>query len=236
MFVANRRAHRALALADRFGGSVAPLDELPALLERADIVVASTASPHAIIGAEELGLVMDARGRRPLVLIDIAVPRDIEPACSDLPGVHRYDIDDLQAVVARNLEVREGERERAEAIVEDELRRFAAWLAQRDVAPTVKALHEHGAAIVERVLAENASRWESASARDLARIEAIARSVMQRLLHEPTIRVKAIEESGDHGRQQIVRELFGLEEGTSAEAAEADAPADVRELRRRRAP
>jgi glutamyl-tRNA reductase len=236
MFVANRRAYRALALADRFGGSVAALDELPTLLEEADIVVASTASPHPIIGAEELDVVMRARGGRPLVLIDIAVPRDIEAACSDVPGVHRYDIDDLQAVVARNLEVREGERERAEAIVEDELRRFATWLGQRDVAPTLQALREHGASIVERVLAENQGRFESASPRDLARVEAMARAVMQRLLHEPTIRLKAIEEAGDHARQQIVRELFGLEEGTNAEAAEADAPADVRELRRQRRP
>jgi glutamyl-tRNA reductase len=236
MFVANRRAQRALALAERFGGSVAALDELPALLEQADIVVASTASPHAIIGAEELGEVMRARAGRPLVLIDIAVPRDVEPACSELPGVHRYDIDDLQAVVASNIGVREGEREHAQVIVEDELRRFAAWLAQRDVAPTLQALREHGAGIVERVLAENASRWESTSPRDLARIEAVARSVMQRLLHEPTIRLKALDDDGDHGRQQIVRELFGLEEGTNAEAADADAPADVRELRPQRRP
>ncbi|HSD80441.1 MAG TPA: glutamyl-tRNA reductase [Solirubrobacteraceae bacterium] len=234
IFVANRRAHRALALADRFGGSVVALDELPGLLERADIVVTSTASPHAIIGAEELEVVMRVRGERPLMLVDIAVPRDVEPACGDLPGVHRYDIDDLQAVVARNIEVREGERERAEAIVESELRRFAAWLAQRDVAPTLQALREHGAAIVDRVLAENAARWESASPRDVARVEAVARSVMQRLLHEPTIRLKALEEAGDHGRQQVVRELFGLEEGTSAETAETAEPADVRELRRRR--
>jgi len=236
LFVANRDAQRALALADRFGGSVTALDELPALLAEADIVVASTSSPDAIIGAEELDEVMRARHGRPLVLIDLAVPRDIEPACGDLEGVHRYDIDDLQAVVARNLKVREGERERAEAIVEDELRRIAVWLAQRDVVPTLQALREHGAGIVERVLAENASRWETASPRDRARIEAVARSVMQRLLHEPTIRLKALEDAGDHGRQQIVRELFGLQEGTTAQAAETGAPADVRELRRRPRP
>jgi glutamyl-tRNA reductase len=238
MFVANRRARRAMALAERFGGSVAALDELPGLLELADIVVTSTSSPHAIIGAEELELVTAARERRnagPLVFIDIAVPRDVEPACGDLPGVHRYDMDDLAGVVARNVGVREAEREAAEAVVEDELRRFAAWLGQRDVVPTVAALREHGAAIVERVLAENAARWESASARDLARIEAVARAVMQRLLHEPTIRLKALQEAGDHARQQVVREMFGLEEGTQAEAAEAqDGPAEVRRLRQPR--
>ena len=237
ILVANRRAHRALSLAERFGGSVAALDELPALLERADIVVASTASPHAIIGPEELEIVMRAREGRPLVLIDIAVPRDVDPACRELAGVHLFDMDDLEAVVARNLEVREGERDAAEAVVEEELRRFATWLAQRDVAPTVGALREHGQEIVERVLAENAARWETASPRDLARVEAVARAVMQRLLHEPTIRLKAIQDAGDHGRQQIVRELFGLEEGTRAPDAEAPAPArpaEVRSLRARR--
>ncbi len=236
MFVANRRAHRALALAQRFGGSVAALDELPALLERADIVVTSTASPHAIIGAEELDVVLRRRSERgggPLVLIDIAVPRDVEPACGDLPGVHRFDMDDLQGVVAAHLEVREGERSSAEVIVEEELRRFATWLGQRDVAPTVAALREHGTTIVEQVLAENAARWETASPRDVARVEAVARAVMQRLLHEPTIRLKALQESGDHARQQVVRELFGLQEGTDAQAAPAEAPAEVRQLRRR---
>src|ERR671923_1279534 len=97
IFIANRHADRARALADRFGGVVGSLDELPTRLHDADIVVASTSSPHALIGAEELDLVMEARDRRPLVLIDIAVPRDIEPDCGDIDGVALYDIDDLQA-------------------------------------------------------------------------------------------------------------------------------------------
>jgi glutamyl-tRNA reductase len=144
-----------------------------------------------------------------------------------------YDIDDLQRVVARNLEVREAERAAAEAVVEQEIQRFARWLGQLDVTPTIAALREHGQAIVEQVLAENAGRWETVSPRDAARIEAVARAVMQRLLHEPTIRLKADEEGGGHGRQQVLRELFGLTEGTVAEGA---APADpvrdnVRRLR-----
>jgi glutamyl-tRNA reductase len=237
IFIANRRADRARALAERFGGSVGSLDALPARLQDADIVVASTSSPHFLIGAEELELVMQARDRRPLMLIDIAVPRDIEPACGDIEGVSLYDIDDLQAVVARNLEVRASERARAEQVVEEEIQRFARWMAQLDVVPTIAALREHGADIVDQVLAENAGRWESASPRDLARIEAVARAVMQRLLHEPTVRLKGVDgEAGGHGRQQLLRELFGLEEGAvgTAGTAEADAPpADVRPLKRR---
>jgi glutamyl-tRNA reductase len=143
-------------------------------------------------------------------------------------------MDDLQAVVERNLRVRDAERAKAEAVVEEEIQRFALWLAQLDVLPTISSLREHGAAIVDQVLAENAGRWESMSPRDLARIEAIARAVMQRLLHEPTIRLK---ESG-HGRQQVLRELFGLDDAAAeveaAEAPAAEAPADnVRPLKRR---
>jgi glutamyl-tRNA reductase len=235
IFIANRNADRARALADRFGGSVGSLDHLPDRLHEADIVVASTSSPHSLIGAEEIELVMQARDRRPLVLIDIAVPRDIEPECGEVEGVALYDIDDLQAVVARNLEVRASERANAEAIVEEEIQRFARWMAQLDVVPTITALREHGTGIVDQVLAENAGRWESASARDLARIEAVARAVMQRLLHEPTLRLKGVDgEAGGHGRQQLLRELFGLEEGAApADMPPGDAPsADVRPLRR----
>jgi glutamyl-tRNA reductase len=225
VFVANRRADRARSLAERFGGSVLPLDRLPEQLEHADMVVASTASPHAIVGAEELGLVMELRRGRPLLVLDIAVPRDVEHACADLDGVTLVDIDGLQQVVARNLDVREAEARRAEEIVEDELTRFASWLSSLDAVPTIRALREHGDAIVEQVLAENAGRWEGASPRDLARIEAIARAVMQRLLHEPTIRLKSV----GHGRQQLARELFGIEEGTADVVEEQD---NVRSLRR----
>ena len=229
VFVANRHADRARSLAERFGGEVGSLDSLPARLENADIVVASTSSPHPIVGADELEVVMRARAGRPLVLIDIAVPRDIEHACGELDGVSVYDMDDLQAVVARNLEVREAEREKAEAVLEEEIQRFARWLAQLEVTPTISSLREHGANIVDQVLAENAGRWETASPRDLARIEAVARAVMQRLLHEPTIRLK---ESG-HGRQQMLRELFGLEDPPPAEAPAEEAADNVRPLKRR---
>jgi glutamyl-tRNA reductase len=233
IFVANRHAQRALSMAERFGGRVVSLDELPARLEQADIVVSSTSSPHPIVEEEELELVMQARERRPLLLIDIAVPRDIADGCAGLEGVTLYDIDDLQAIVARNLQVREAERAGADQVVEEEIQRFARWMGQLDVLPTITALRDHGARIVDQVLAENAERWESASPRDLARAEAIARSVMQRLLHEPTIRLKALDEGGGHGRQQLVRELFDLDDGAPAEADAADVGEDnVRPLKR----
>ncbi|HEV2776559.1 MAG TPA: glutamyl-tRNA reductase [Solirubrobacteraceae bacterium] len=239
IFVANRHADRARSLADRFGGQVVALDDLPDQLGRADVVVASTASPHPIVGQEELELVMRARHGRPLLLIDLAVPRDIDPACADLDGVTLFDMDDLQARVAHTISVRETEALRAEAIVEDEIKRFAAWLGTLAVQPTIRALREHGDAIVEQVLAENEARWELASERDVARAEAIARSVMNRLLHEPTLRLRTMTEGRSHGRLQIMRELFGLEgapEGTEQvdDAMDSGAGAgNVRPLPRR---
>jgi glutamyl-tRNA reductase len=234
VFVANRHADRALSLAERFGGAVVSLDGLPDQLATADIVLSSTASPHPIVGHEELELVMHERGQRPLLLIDIAVPRDIEPTCAELDGVTLYDIDDLQGVVARNLSSRAGEVPRAEAIVEEEIRRFARWLGQLDALPTVTALREHANAIVEQVLAENAGGWESASPRDLARVEAITRAVMTRLLHEPTIRLRSFSEERGHGTLELVRELFGLDTDAAAASAHEGGLAEVHDLSSRR--
>jgi glutamyl-tRNA reductase len=241
MFVANRHADRALSLAQRFGGSVVGLDKLPDQLLHADIVLSSTSSPHPIVGREELEVVMAERegraGGRALLLIDIAVPRDIDPGCAELDGVTLYDIDDLQAVVARNLSLRQEETPRAEEIVEEEIHRFARWLGQLDTLPTVSALREHGNTIVEQVLAENAGRWESASARDIARVEAIARAVMSRVLHEPTIRLRSLGGDRGHASLELVRELFGLQEDVPGAETYGTELAEVHDLpvaRRRR--
>ena len=230
IFVANRHAARARSLAARFGGTVLPLDRLPEQLELADVLLCATASPHPIVERDELELVMCARGGRPLLLLDIAVPRDVEAACGELDGVRLVDMDGLQRVVARNLRVRAGEVSRGEEIIEEEISRFASWMGSLAVVPTVAALRAHGEAIVDAVLAENAARWESASARDVARAEAIARTVMSRLLHEPTLQLK---EHGSHARLELARELFGLADAPAAASSEGAESAEVRELRRR---
>jgi glutamyl-tRNA reductase len=232
MFVANRRADRARSVAERFGGEVVGFERLPETLETADIVLSSTSSPHAIVGYEELELVMAARARRPLLLIDIAVPRDIEPRCGELDGVTLRDIDDLESVVADNLSARAADVPAAEEIVGQEIVRFARWLGQLDVRPTIAALRRRGDEIVERVLAENAGRWETASRRDLARVEALARAIMSRLLHEPTIRLQSLDAERSHGSVALLRDLFALQ-GDDAQTQAPEAPAgDVRELRR----
>jgi glutamyl-tRNA reductase len=230
MFIANRRRDRAIALAQQFGGASGSFDALPSELARADIVISSTSSPHALLGAEELATVVNQRHGRPLLLIDLAVPRDIDPDCGEQPGVTVVDIDGLQAQVRRHISVRKVEARRAEGIVEEEIQAFAGWLGTLEVMPTVTALREHADDIVTQVLAENEGRWDSLSERDRKRVEALARAVAKRLLHEPTARVKGLEAPRRHARLQLLRELFGLDEA-APEAAER--PAEVRELRRR---
>jgi glutamyl-tRNA reductase len=227
MFVANRRRDRAIALAQRYGGSSGSFDALPEELLKADVVVSSTASPHAIIGPEELAAVMDERGGRPLLIVDLAVPRDIDPGCGALDGVTLLDMDALQAQVRGHLGVRRAEAVRAEAIVEDEIQSFAGWLGRLEVLPTLTALRERGDAIVDGLLAENANRWEGMTERDAARVEAMARAVVNRLLHEPTARVRDLDATDRHARLSLLRELFGLEETAAADADEA---AEVRRL------
>ena len=230
MFVANRRRERAIALAQRFGGASGSFDALPGELERADIVITSTASPHTLLEAEELAEVMALRRSRPLLLVDLAVPRDIDAQCEELPGVTLLDMDALQRTVGRHMSVRRAEAHRAEGIVEEEIQSFAGWLGSLEVLPTLAALRARGDAVVDGLLAENAGRWEGLTDRDRERVETLARTVVNRLLHEPTVRVKGLEAEQRHARLQLLRELFGLEE--SQPGAEA-APAEVRALRPR---
>jgi glutamyl-tRNA reductase len=234
VFVANRHYDRAIGLAQRFGGQAVRFDMLPAELEKADIVLSSTASPHCIVEREELAAVMKARGGRPLLLIDIAVPRDIDPGVADLEGVFLKDIDDLQRVVERRVSGREAEARRAESLLDHELDRFRRWLGTLDVVPTIAELHERGAAVARQVLSENDPRWESLSEADRERLALVATTIVNRLLREPTQRLKA---RGDDRRTyayvQALRELFGLEAQTQSafentpEAAADEQPRDA---------
>jgi glutamyl-tRNA reductase len=240
VFVASRRRDRAISLARRYGGTSVSFDELPTALHTADIVVAATASPHLLLEARELAEVMRARDNAPILLIDLAVPRDIDAGCAEIEGVSLYDIDDLEAVIARNRKVRQAEARRAEGIIEEEIQQFAAWLGSLEVLPTVSALRARAEEIVLQLLRENENKWESASPRDRERVEALARAVSNRLLHDPTLRMKELRDDRVHARMALVRELFGLEvdevAGTEGDAQEApdradDQLAEVRQLR-----
>jgi glutamyl-tRNA reductase len=232
LFVANRRYDRALGLAQRYGGRAIAFDSLPAELEHADIVVSSTGAPHQIVGREELEFVAASRMGRPLVMIDLAVPRDVEPSVRDCPGIALYDMDDLQAEVARNMSSRQAEAEEALVIVREEVARFEDWLESLDVVPTISALRKRGDEIVEQVLRENESRWESLSEADRERVATVAGAVVNRLLHEPTRILRGAAGEGSSYRYvHALHELFGLE---AALRPSEDAPAEVTRLDARR--
>ncbi len=226
VFVANRRRDRAIGLARKFGGETVSFDELPRELETADIVVTATSSPHLVLEAQELAEVMDHRRHRPLLLVDLAVPRDIDASAAAIPGVSLYDIDDLQAVIARNRRVRQAEARKAEGIVEEEIQHFATWLGGLEVLPTLAALRARSTEIAEQVVRENAGKWESASDRDLERIDALARAVVNRVMHEPTIRMKELRDDRVHARMQLVRELFALEDDKGTLISEPESVPD----------
>jgi glutamyl-tRNA reductase len=231
VFVANRHYDRAIGLAERFEGSAVRFEELPEQLAAADIVVSATNSPHHIVERDDLEQVMAGREGRPLLLVDIAVPRDIEPECREVAGVSLHDIDDVQQIVERNASGREAEARRAEKIIDAELDRFERWLASLEVVPTIAALRERADEVVRRVLAENDGRWEGLAEADRERLAAMSKAIAARLLHEPTLRMKRAAGSDDaYLYVSALRELFGLDVETEPEEADADVT-DISERR-----
>jgi glutamyl-tRNA reductase len=212
VFIANRRYDRAIGLAQRFGGEAVRFEDLPGQLSRADIVVSATNSPHHIVEPDELTQVMADRQDRPLLVIDLAVPRDVEPSCREIGGVSLHDVDDVQGIVERNASGREAEARRADSLLDVELARFERWLGSLEVLPTITAMRERGDEIVRRVLAENEPRWESLSDADRDRLEKMGSAIVSRMLHEPTLRMKRSAEDEDaYIYVHALRELFGLD-------------------------
>ena len=207
VFVANRRYARAVALARRFGGRPVGFQHLRTELIGADLAFSCTSSQQPIVARHELAGVMDERRGRTLLLIDTALPRDFDPAARDLPGVELYDIDDLGREAARD-ERAAAAPAHAGQIIDEEVRRFQAWLASLDVVPAISALRAHAEAAVNQVLDENEARWEALSASDRERVEIVARAVASRLLHEPTMTLKRA--AGSEASTAYVRAVNGL--------------------------
>jgi glutamyl-tRNA reductase len=179
-------------------------------LHAADIVVSCTASPSPILRSQELAAAAKER-RRPLVVIDLAVPRDVEASARGLAGVALHDLDDLQREIARNAGLRRADAVHAGQTIEREVERFADWLAGLEVVPTIAALRERGRATVEQLMRENEGRWKGLVAEDRERVEVLASSVVSRLLHEPTVRLKsAARNDASDEYTRVISELFAL--------------------------
>lgn len=217
LVVANRTVSTARRLAGRIGGEGVGFDRLAAELVAADIVISSTDAPHPLLGHNDVERAMQERPGRPMVLIDIAVPRDLEHGISEVPGVRLYDIDDLERVVALNLNGRMKEAELAEGIVQGEARRFTEWRRGLAVAPTIGSLRERAEGIRIAELAKVAGQWDSLSATDRERIEQVTRAIVNKLLHEPTVRLRAAAAEGDGVTHlDSLRHLFGIDQDVAS--------------------
>jgi glutamyl-tRNA reductase len=205
-FVANRTVETARGLAQRFGGSAIGLDEVAAQLGDVDVVVSSTSSPETVLYARDV----PSRRRSPLFFIDIAVPRDLDPAIHDLDGCFLYDIDDLEAVVAETLAGRRAEADRGEQLVLEEAERFRSWRASLDVVPAIASLRARAEEIRSAELAKVDGRVSDDERRTL---ESVTAQILNKLLHLPTVRMKEAAVSSDGAAYaDAVRHLFGLEE------------------------
>jgi glutamyl-tRNA reductase len=212
MVVANRTVSTARRLAERIGGDGIGFDRLDVELAGADIVISSTDAPHPILSHNDVEQAMRTRPGRPMVLIDIAVPRDLEPAIAAVPGVNLYDIDDLERVVERNLNGRVREAERAEIIVQGEARRFTEWQRALSVAPTIGSLRDIAETIRAGEVAKVAGQLDSLTDADRERVEQLTRSIVNKLLHEPTVRLRAAVAEGDgFAHVESLRHLFGID-------------------------
>jgi glutamyl-tRNA reductase len=212
IFVANHRLERAEALAARFGGEAVSFERMGEELERADVVLSSTRCPEVILHAADVEAALPARGGRPLLLVDIAVPRDLDPAIADLPGCLLYDLDALGPEAGDALAHQEGQVEAAEAIVADEAEGFAAWLRSLEAVPVVTALRRRADEIRARELAKAQPRLRELSEGERREVEAVTAKIVNELLHEPTVRVKEAASAGTVAYADALRELFALDE------------------------
>ena len=212
-FVANRTLDHAADLAARFGAEPLPLERLEEQLAAADVVVSSTSAPGYVLDAATVERALRARRGRQLLLIDLAVPRDLDPAIHDLDGCYLYDIDDLEAIVSETLVGRRGEAERAEAIVAAESEKFREWQASLDVVPAIMSLRARAEEIREAELRKAEGLLGRLDDSQRKAVEAITAQIVNKLLHLPTVRMKQAAAAADGViYAEAVRHLFGLGE------------------------
>lgn len=214
LMVTNRTFERAEKLADEFSGTAVRFENLFDQLHKADIILSSTGAPHTIIGAGDLGEVMSRRRQKPMFFIDIAIPRDIDPAVNGVDNVYLFTVDDLQEVVASNLQQRKEEAGKAEDIVSEEIGQFFKWLSSLEVTPTIVALRNKFDEIRRAELDKTLAGWKDIPPDGQKRLEALTNAIMNKLLHPPTTLIK---QAGQGGRTDLyvdaVRALYGLEIG-----------------------
>ena len=230
LLITNRTFTRAVALAERFQGSAVRYEELESYLAEADIVISSTGAPGYVITPELARSAIKRRKGEPIFFIDIAVPRDIDPAVNDLSNVYNYDIDDLQAVADANKQEREREAQIAQGLVEQEVEGYLQWTASLAVVPTVKALRKHFTTLAHQEADKALNRLDHLSQKDMDSIRKMVDATVNKLLHIPSTQLKQIQEDANGMvYADALASLFDLEiestkdsEGTSLQMEESE--------------
>ena len=214
LMVTNRTFERAEKLAEEFSGKAVRFDDLFEQMHKADIILSSTGAPHTIIGAGDLEEVMRRRRQKPMFFIDIAIPRDIDPGVNDVDNVYLFTVDDLQEVVASNLQQRKEEAAKAEGIVTEEIGQFFKWLSSLEVTPTIVALRSKFDEVRRSELEKTISGWKDLPPDGQKKLEALTNAIMNKLLHPPTTLLK---KAGQGGRTDLyvdaLRTMYELQIG-----------------------
>ena len=223
IIVANRTLARAEEVARRIDAKPAALTDLPELLTRVDIVASATSAPHAVLTRPVVETALAHRRRGPLLILDIALPRDVEPEVAELPNVFLYDIDDLSQVVEGTLERRRSEITVAEDIIRSGIHEFWAWYRGRNVVPLIRELRGRAEELREAEIARAMRSLRHLSDEDRAAVDNLTRQLLNKVLHAPTSRLREAAAEGREGDiAQAARYLFGLDNGADADETEDD--------------
>lgn len=231
VIVSNRSYDKAQVIAESLQGRAIRLDELPQLLPQTDIVISCTSASHYVIHPDNCCSNLQNRQGKPIIMIDIAVPRDIDPALADIDGVYLYDIDDLQNVVDANYLQRQRASRDAERIIDEELEKFDQWIASLYVVPVIAALKSQAESIKQQELKKALNRLGAASEHQHKVLGSMANSIVNQLLHQPIITLKEMAGSNQgHLYAEVVKKLFSL--SITNEETMPDVPIEVRHERK----
>lgn len=213
VMVVNRTFDRAIQLAEKFNGIAYPMEQLSQSLAKADIVISSTGANGYVLTKQGVQDIMKIRRNRPLFMIDIAVPRDLDPAINELEGVFLYDIDDLEGIVESNLQERAKEAEKIEEMIVEEMVSFKSWLSTLGVVPLITALREKLLAHQEETIRNIQNKCPDLTEKDLRMINKQTRSLINQILHDPIVRVKEMagQPRSDEALKMFVQ-MFALED------------------------
>jgi glutamyl-tRNA reductase len=212
VLIANRTTEAAERLAQEFDGVAVPFEQLSQSLAEADVVICSTGAPDYVLTEEMMRSAKDQKRNRPTCVIDISVPRNVDPAVGKVPNVFVFDIDDLESVISSNIREREREAERAELIVQSEVMQFQQSLRAMDIGPTIGALRQKLQQVARMEMERQRKRLGSLTAEQEAAIEALLMSTVNKISHPVLNQMRRSYELSDSETVQALRDIFGLEE------------------------